>query len=285
MSYNAKVFRVLIASPSDVTKERELIPEVIYKWNTINSEEKKVVLLPVKWETHSTPQMGSRPQEIINKQIIGSTDILIGVFWTKLGTPTGVEESGTVEEIRQFIDAEKPTLLYFSEMPVVMKSIDLAQYTRLQEFKESCYKQGLVRSYDSVDEFTELLSNHLTSTVRELNGEFTELEAKPSNNLLLNYEKVLRRYETEWSFERDGSPVNVNEGKRILNRMYNELLAISVEGLYEDNSEKQSILHKSLTKIKGLEKHQLYLDGGKSYSEFWRLGDSVFEDLRNGILT
>ncbi|MCP1399491.1 DUF4062 domain-containing protein [Bacillus thuringiensis] len=285
MSYNANVYRVLIASPSDVSKERELIPEVINKWNTVHSEEKKVVLLPVKWETHSTPQMGSRPQEIINNQIIRNTDILVGVFWTKLGTPTGVKESGTVEEISQFIDAEKPTLLYFSEMPVVMNSIDLGQYARLQEFKETCYKQGLVRSYDNINEFTELLSNHLTSTVRELSGDLTEIEAKASNNQLLNFEKVLKRYETEWRFERDNSPVNINEGKRILGRMYNELLAMSVEGLYEEELEKRSHLNGSLTKIKGLEKHQLYLDGGESYREFWRLGDSMFENLREGTLS
>ena len=39
------------------------------------------------------------------------------MFWTKLGTPTGVADSGTVEEIDQFVEANKPAMLYFSSRP------------------------------------------------------------------------------------------------------------------------------------------------------------------------
>ena len=35
----------------------------------------------------------------------------IGMFWTKLGTRTGVADSGTVEEIDQFVLARKPATL------------------------------------------------------------------------------------------------------------------------------------------------------------------------------
>jgi hypothetical protein len=40
------------------------------------------------------------------------------MFWTKLGTDTGVADSGTVEEIDQFVSAGKPALLYFSSRPI-----------------------------------------------------------------------------------------------------------------------------------------------------------------------
>jgi hypothetical protein len=36
------------------------------------------------------------------------------MFWTKLGTATGVAASGTVEEIDRFVAAGKPAMLYFS---------------------------------------------------------------------------------------------------------------------------------------------------------------------------
>ncbi len=70
MSYIATVFQVMIASPSDVPKERQIIREILHNWNTMHSFEKKVVLMPAGWETHAAPSMGDRPQEIINKQVL-----------------------------------------------------------------------------------------------------------------------------------------------------------------------------------------------------------------------
>jgi hypothetical protein len=32
--------------------------------------------------------MGERPQQILNKQILATCDVLVGVFWTRLGTKT-----------------------------------------------------------------------------------------------------------------------------------------------------------------------------------------------------
>ena len=54
----------------------------------------------------------------VEAKLVDHCDILLGMFWTKLGTSTGVAESGTVEEIDQFVAAKKPALLYFSERPI-----------------------------------------------------------------------------------------------------------------------------------------------------------------------
>src|SRR3712207_2644653 len=102
MSYTATVYRVLIASPSDAQRERNMIRNLVFQWNDVHSPSREIVLLPVLWETHAVPQMGGRPQGIINKQLVENTDLLIGVFWTKLGNHTGRAKSGTVEEIEEF---------------------------------------------------------------------------------------------------------------------------------------------------------------------------------------
>ena len=98
MGYNASVFNVMIASPSDVASERSIVREVIYDWNAVHSEEKSMVLLPVESESHSSPEMG-RPQEIINRQTVDKCDLLVGIFGTRIGTDTGEYDSGTIEEI------------------------------------------------------------------------------------------------------------------------------------------------------------------------------------------
>src|SRR5438270_8352332 len=40
---------------------------------------------PLRWETHTAPEYGRRPQEVINRQIVDHCDFLVGVFWTRVG--------------------------------------------------------------------------------------------------------------------------------------------------------------------------------------------------------
>ncbi|HKQ36500.1 MAG TPA: DUF4062 domain-containing protein, partial [Verrucomicrobiae bacterium] len=147
MPYDAVVFRVMIASPSDVRVERDLIRDILAEWNAIHSSSRKVVLLPVGWETHASPTMGERPQAVINKQVLKDCDLLVGVFWTRIGTSTGEYASGTVEEIEEHLKAGKPAMLYFSSAPVVLDSVDPEQYKQLQAFKGSCRDRGLYWPY------------------------------------------------------------------------------------------------------------------------------------------
>jgi hypothetical protein len=173
MSYQATVFKVMIASPGDILEEKEIIREVLHEWNDIHSEMRKIVLLPVAWETHSSPDMGDRPQAIINRQL-KDCDLLVGVFWTRIGTATGEYPSGTVEEIEEHIKKEKPTMLYFSSAPVHPDSVDPGQYSELKKFKDSCESRGLYEKYSSTVEFKDKFGRQLQ---RKLNSElyFTEL--------------------------------------------------------------------------------------------------------------
>src|SRR5215216_1219168 len=167
MSYSAKVFKIMIASPGDVAIERNIIREVIHEWNAIHSETRKIVLLPVGWESHFSPEMGDRPQEIINKKILEKCDVLVGVFWTRIGTETGEYPSGSVEEIEKHIKLGKPTMLYFSNKPVHPDSIDQEQYSRLKAFKLSCQTRGLYETYDELNEFRQEFFRQLQLKINE----------------------------------------------------------------------------------------------------------------------
>lgn len=153
MSYTATVLKVMIASPSDVASERNIVREVLSEWDVIHSESRRLVLLPIGWETHSIPEMGDRPQALINKQILKDCDLLIGVFWTRIGTATGQYDSGTIEEIEEHIKAERPVMLYFSNSPVVPDSVDASQYAKLKTFKDQCKSRGLYESYSDLGDF------------------------------------------------------------------------------------------------------------------------------------
>lgn len=168
MSFKSETYRILIASPSDLMEEREAATEAVNDWNAQHAVAESVVLLPVKWETHATPQAGVRPQEAINRQLVRECDILVGMFWTKIGSSTGAAESGTVEEVSQFVAAGKPTLLYFSSRPIDPNKIDLGQHKRLKSFKEATYKKALTGNFRGVDELRQKLFHDLTRLVREL---------------------------------------------------------------------------------------------------------------------
>ncbi|MBN8214856.1 MAG: DUF4062 domain-containing protein [Xanthomonadales bacterium] len=153
MSYQATVFKIMIASPSDVLTERAIIREIISEWNVVNAEKTQRVLLSIGWETHAVPDMGDRPQSIINKQILHGCDLLVGVFWTRIGTATEDFISGSVEEIEEHIKAGKSAMIYFSSAPVMPESINQEQYGHLQSFKKSCQSRGLYESYSDINEF------------------------------------------------------------------------------------------------------------------------------------
>lgn len=161
MSYTATVFKVMIASPSDVATERNIIREVLAEWNVVNADNRKMVLLPIGWETHAAPSMGERPQAIINKQVLKDCDLLVGVFWTRIGTSTGEYASGTVEEIEEHIKTGKPVMLYFSDAPARPDSVENDQYTALKKFKDSCKDRGIFETYTDVNDFKSKFNRQL----------------------------------------------------------------------------------------------------------------------------
>jgi hypothetical protein len=180
MSFDAKVYRVMIASPSDVAEEREAAVQTIHDWNDEKSTREGVVLLPIRWEKHSAPELGDRPQGLINKHLVATSDILIAMFWSKLGSDTGKEASGTVEEIKEFQNAGKLVMLYFSEARLP-HDLDLKQFEQLGEFKRRVRTErlGLYNTFKGVDDLREQLRRHLDIHVSRMKAEAEAAKPKP----------------------------------------------------------------------------------------------------------
>jgi hypothetical protein len=151
----------MIASPGDVSEERDVIRTTLHDWNDINSVNSRIMLAPLGWDSHSSPELGVRPQELINERVLKNCDLLIGVFWTRLGSPTGNAQSGTVEEIREHLAAGKPAMIYFSSKPAAPDTIDPEQYSRLKTFKEWCKSQGLIEEFENIEQFRAKLAKQL----------------------------------------------------------------------------------------------------------------------------
>ncbi len=162
--------RVFIASPGDVAKEREYLREVADKINQSIAHEFGFNLEIVGWETQVIPDMGQRPQSIINKQI-GSYDIFVGIMWKRFGTPTGEAESGTEEEFNLAFDCcEKfgtPRIMfYFNQEPFMPRDQnDLKQMGKVIEFRDRLFQEGLAWYYEGAEKFKGVIDIHLSKLI------------------------------------------------------------------------------------------------------------------------
>jgi hypothetical protein len=163
----AEVLNILIASPSDVAEERDVVEKVILNWNASHFASMGVMLHPIRWESHAYPASGDRPQAIINKQIVESGDILVGIFGYKLGTPTGTAQSGTIEEIEEFRKVGKYVALYFSTANIP-RSADRNQLEALETYKKERQKDTLYFEFEDASGLREHLTRHLPKIVDDV---------------------------------------------------------------------------------------------------------------------
>jgi S-layer protein (TIGR01567 family) len=172
-------YKIVTSSPSDIVEELNAVSEIIEYWNINNSDDYEAMLERVSWKTHATSEIGDRPQAIINKQLeLKDCDILIAIFWTRLGTPTGKAESGTIEEIEEFRKASKPVSIYFSSIPVSPKNIDIEQYKRLSEIIEKYKNEGLVIDYNSIEQFRSKLQMDISRKIKLIRKAIIEVPKK-----------------------------------------------------------------------------------------------------------
>ena len=96
-----KQYHVFLASPGDVSVERQHVRQFFERYNRQAAQLWNVRFEVVDWENYTTVGVG-RPQELITKQTLekyrDSLALVIGIMGQWFGSPTGEAESGTEEE-------------------------------------------------------------------------------------------------------------------------------------------------------------------------------------------
>ena len=176
MARTITLYRVFVASPSDVKAERDSLDIIINEINRTTANILGVQLELVKWETHTYPDFGEDAQGVINKQIGDDYDIFIGILWGRFGTPTKRESSGTKEEFLRAYNRWKTQdekiikiMFYMKEAGIPVNHIDVDQIKSVQEFKsEIADKGGLYWPFKDVEEFQSLVRFQLNSALSDL---------------------------------------------------------------------------------------------------------------------
>lgn len=146
MTFAATVVQVLIASPGDTQDERTAILTEASRWNGRHANGRGFILSPWLYELHSTPILGDRAQAIINRQGVDKSDVVVAIFGSRLGTDTGVDISGTAEEITRATSLGIPVHVYFFK-GALPNDVDTEQLERLRTFQKELQSKGLCGDY------------------------------------------------------------------------------------------------------------------------------------------
>lgn len=169
---------VLIASPGDTQAERAAVEEAILNWNSDHTLRSKVHLLPLRWELDATPLVGrGSAQDVINRQFADSADVVIGLFYSRLGQPTASAASGTAEEIERAIERGAPVGVFCSSA-LLPNDLDVDQLRALREFQSGLQSRGLLGSFASSEDLKTQVRSFLKRAVREV---VTDADTSPGD--------------------------------------------------------------------------------------------------------
>lgn len=171
-----RVLRIVVASPSDVQPERDVMPSVIDEVNRVVAADRGLHLELWRWETDTHPGFHPEgPQGLIDPILnITDCDVLIGIFWKRFGTPTADGQTGTEHEFnmayKTWQEKSRPQILvYFNQKPYAPKSkAEAEQWGQVLDFRDRFPKEGLWWPYEGEAQFEKLARNHLINYIRNL---------------------------------------------------------------------------------------------------------------------
>lgn len=170
-----ELLRVVVASPGDVKTERDCVEGVAAELNRGLADVLGLRLDVIRWETDAFPGFNADGSQghIDTALRIEESDLVIGIFWKRFGTPVADAASGTEHEIRKAYHSweksgQPQIMVYFNQIPPLNPTPEeAAQWQQVKQFKgDALFKQGLWWDYDGAVAFEKLVREHLTQYLR-----------------------------------------------------------------------------------------------------------------------
>lgn len=197
MARSETIISVFVASPGDVGDERSALESIISELNRTWSRNLNLRLELTRWETDIYPGFGSYPQDVINRQINDEYDIFIAIFWGKIGSPTNISESGTIEEFERAYKKHKNNpasvdiMIYFKDQAIPPSKMDFTQLQKLQSLKTKMgEKGGLYWTFDNTEDFETLLRGHLSRAAQSWSQKLLATKIPDTSHVLPTTEIV-----------------------------------------------------------------------------------------------
>jgi len=178
MAKNLTNYKVFIASPRGLEKEREFFKDTINEFNTFEANHRNIHFSAIGWEI--TLGGIGRPQSQINEEI-EDCDFFILLLHDKWGTPPenplskSKFTSGTEEEFYLAYDCYKNEDFPMKQIVLFFKGVNErqlndpgAELKKVLAFraKREKEKDFLYETFDTADNFKDILRRHLSAWVR-----------------------------------------------------------------------------------------------------------------------
>jgi hypothetical protein len=175
---DATVLQLFIASPSDVTAERDAVRRAVGEWNELHGREMRVFIHAVGWDMASG--LYGKPQASIEFELLDDSDLLIGIFWKGVGNSKVSGQPATIREIMKFKATRRPYEILFKDEAVPPSEVDSQQTEYLNELKAKL-KAGrnskLYFAFANADALRADLSRMLTQMVRKAISDIGSVKA------------------------------------------------------------------------------------------------------------
>ena len=166
--------------------------------------------------------------------------------------------------------------------------LDQTQHTRellalLKQRLQHREKQAVLFGI-SVDPSIPMEIDQLKQQIASLEKEVQVSENSSQLEVIKQYRdafnQFLRKLESDWSSERESDPINTDEGKWILRLATDNLSLFKSQIEKAEGTDLIQIMTEALRRLKALQRHQTFMDGGVSFEAFWEEGDSILQLLQ-----
>lgn len=202
MSRTVIKYGVFIASPGDVAAERDVVESAIEEWNNLNSVKCGAEMETLRWDKgHNVlPNIEADGQETINREILSRADVLISIFWSKVGA------GGTMTELRTF---KKTKLAYFCTRDVPRNLLDADQIRAVMDLEKEWKGNGaFIQSFNEAEELREVVLKHLDRWMQDrLAPDDGESTVRPAEGTLLAKPDEFQTILTQWSQNKEPGTV------------------------------------------------------------------------------
>jgi hypothetical protein len=249
MPRKSLILQIFVASPSDVAEERLVLETVIAQANQAWSKNLGITFELLKWETNVRPSFSTDPQFAINEQIGEDYDVFIGIFWSRIGTPTPRSTSGSLEEFERAYarfrgnGSSPEIMLYFKQAAIPQSKLDGHQFQLLKEFKNSLAgKGGLYSEFEDLTGFESSVRAHLAAIAQKFATQYSEFP----KNVLKPDEILLSTNEVEGA--RDVQSVKEAEDKEDSDYGYIDYIEI-YEAHLGDMTSSMSVISEATVRV------------------------------------
>lgn len=170
MSSQFTEYRIFLASPGGLQKERNAFEDVITKYNKDEAIHGGARFIPVGWK--DTLGGNGRPQAIINEDL-RKCDYFVLMFWDRWGSNPNVDRegqfsSGTEEEYYVALESLKDSVPPMKQLVVFFKAVDPRQLSdpgpqlsKVLDFQKKLEKEFFFDVFDELDGFKDCLRSYL----------------------------------------------------------------------------------------------------------------------------